>query len=324
MTQRVGEFLYKTNELIARRLMTESDSGLFADAHMAKTIARHLCVAPSAKRARPLICLYYHWLFNDDIDDRIVPIGVAAEFIHAASLLHDDVVDDAHKRRGLSSANALFGNASAVLSGNFLLTQAFDLLRPLQRDFIDKAIIVVREMTISAMLEIDTRGKLEVTKDSWYRVARGKTGVLFAWCGWAAAVNSQRLHDAERLWNLGFHIGNIFQMVDDLKDFSGDGQLKEVANDIRNKEASMPILIAVNNDAQIRNHFKEKFMQDALNDDDVIFLRDLVMSSSAIAITKDRIKSELAQVHDCLHVYKGTRGRAAIDEWILELVSLSL
>lgn len=324
MTQRVGEFLHKTNELIARRLMTESDNGLFADAHMAKTIARHLCVAPSAKRARPLICLYYHWLFSDDIDDRIVPIGVAAEFIHAASLLHDDVVDDAHKRRGLSSANAVFGNASAVLAGNFLLTQAFDLLRPMQRDFIDKAIIVVREMTISAMLEIEARGKIEVTEDSWYRVARGKTGVLFAWCGWAAAVNSQKVSDAEQLWNLGFNIGNIFQMVDDLKDFSGDGALKEVANDIRNKEASMPVLIAMNNDAEIKNQFREKFLQDVLEDDDVMFLRDLVLSSSAIEITKARIKSELAQVEEYLHIYRGTQGRAAIDEWILELASLSL
>lgn len=319
-----GEFLQKTNDLIEQRLSIRKGELVDDQSPMAQLIARHLCAAPSAKRARPLVSLYYHWLFDEKTNEFSVPLGVAAEFIHAASLLHDDVVDEAHKRRGLASANAVFGNAQAVLAGNFLLTQAFDLLRPLKREFIDKAIIVVREMTLSAMLEIECRGRLDVSQNSWYAVARGKTGVLFSWCGWAAAINSNKIEDAERLWSLGFSIGNIFQMVDDLKDFSGDGALKEVANDIRNKEASMPVLIAMNNDAEIKNQFREKFLQDVLEDDDVMFLRDLVLSSSAIEITKARIKSELAQVEEYLHIYRGTQGRAAIDEWILELASLSL
>ncbi|MCA9508821.1 MAG: polyprenyl synthetase family protein [Myxococcales bacterium] len=323
MAQRVVDFLDRTNELIYARIKSEATSNPFSGQSMAKAIARHLCLTPNAKRARPLVCLYYHWLFNNDIDDVIVPIGVAAEFIHAASLLHDDVVDDAHKRRGQTSANALFGNAQAVLAGNFLLTQAFDLLRGMKREFIEQAILVVREMTISAMLEIESRGKIDVSEDSWYRVAKGKTGILFSWCGWAAAINSKRELEAQQLWNLGFRIGNIFQMVDDLKDFSGDGNLKEVANDIRNKEASMPVLIAVNKDKNIKQQFQKKYLKDSLSDDDVSFLTELVLSSDAIFETKARISKELSQVQEYLSRHEGSCGYRALDEWIQDLACLS-
>lgn len=311
-----GEFLQKTNDLIEGRLANQRE---LDPSSMAQRIARHLCGASSAKRARPLVCLYYHWLFGEQWNDFTVPLGVAAEFIHAASLLHDDVVDEAHLRRGLPSANAVYGNAQAVLAGNFLLTQAFDLLRPLRREFVDKAIIVVREMTLSAMLEIEGRGRLDLSLDSWYAVARGKTGVLFAWCGWVAAMNSGRQADAERLWNLGFSIGNIFQMVDDLKDFSGDSNLKEVAKDIRNKEASLPVLIAINSDDKIKKQFNNKFVKEVLSDDDVAFLRDVVWASTAIDETKAHIKTELARVRECLSIYEGTRGKAALDGWMREL-----
>lgn len=314
-----GEFLQKTNDLIEQRLSIRKGELVDDQSPMAQLIARHLCAAPSAKRARPLVSLYYHWLFDEKTNEFSVPLGVAAEFIHAASLLHDDVVDEAHKRRGLASANAVFGNAQAVLAGNFLLTQAFDLLRPLKREFIDKAIIVVREMTLSAMLEIECRGRLDVSQNSWYAVARGKTGVLFSWCGWAAAINSNKIEDAERLWSLGFSIGNIFQMVDDLKDFSGDGDLKEVAKDIRNKESSLPVLIAINSDEKIKKQFSDKFVKDVLSDEDVAQLRHLVLASNAIEDTKTHIQKELSRVKDCLSIYEGSRGKAALDGWMREL-----
>lgn len=314
-----NDFLLKTNALI--------DERLFEDAHHAShcsavSIARHLCIAPSAKRARPLVCFYYHSLFSEQENEGIVPIGVAAEFIHAASLLHDDVIDEAERRRGKKSANAVFGNAQAVLAGNYLLTQAFDILRPFDRKLIDKAIEVVREMTIGAILEINNRGSLDVDRASWHRVVQGKTGILFAWCGWAAAFNQKRYEDTERLWALGFRIGTIFQLVDDLKDFNGDGNLKEIANDIRNKELSLPVILAIESSPAIKKDFEKKFAQEVLCDEDVNFLKNLVLQSQAIEESKSHIRHELLAIEDSLSKYEGTLGKKALDQWMSELARM--
>ncbi len=319
MTFLEEDFLTKTNALIDARLHV--DDRTITPNQVATIIARHLCAAPSAKRARPRVCFYYHSLFSNHEDEAIIPIGVAAEFIHAASLLHDDVIDEAERRRGQKTANAVFGNAQAVLGGNFLLTQAFDILRPYERQLIDKAIEVVREMTVAAILEINNRASLDLSLSSWRAVAQGKTGILFAWCGWAAALNQRRHEDAERLWKLGFRIGNIFQMADDLKDFNGDGNLKEIAKDIRNKEASLPLILAINSDVAIKNEFAKKFAKDSLSDNDVDFLKKLILNSSAIEESKAHIKNELLAIEDTLSVYQGSTGKMALDHWMKELAT---
>jgi len=316
------EYLAKTNNLIKNKLSLLHQHAHDDPENISRAIAAYLCVSDSAKRVRPLICLYYHWLFQEDAPDSLLNIGVAAEFIHAASLLHDDVVDESSKRRGRSSANVIFGNAQAVLGGNFLSTQAFDLLRSFPRDFLDQATIVIREMTLAAILEISMRGQLDTSQNAWRQVASGKTGILFSWCGFASAVNAGRPEQAMKLWQVGPHIGQVFQMADDLKDFSGDQNLKDICRDLRNRDPSLPILLAADSNPKNFNIFKTKFSQAELDDQEVNYLRDLIFESGAIDKTYKLMHDKLELIIKMLYDFGDSRGRIFLEKWALELISL--
>lgn len=319
MTSFADRFLASTNDIISQSL---GQHVVIADpqgpAPLA-TIAEHLCLSANAKRARPLLCLYSHWLFDAPVADEFIKVGVAAEFIHAASLLHDDVVDGASKRRGKPSANAVFGNAQAVLAGNFLLTKAFDLLRPFPRALADKAITVVRDMTESALLEINSRGQLSLSEDTWHQIARGKTGVLFSWCGFSAAICAERKGYAQRLWAIGQIIGQIFQMADDLKDFGGDRNLKDQCQDIRNREPSLPIILALRSNQEVAQAFERCYEADNLGEEQVSFLREQVWASGAIKATRERMAQALAQVRTELMPFEGSAGKNYLDRFVTAL-----
>ncbi|HXW60874.1 MAG TPA: polyprenyl synthetase family protein [Myxococcota bacterium] len=316
MTLLEDEFLAKTNDMI-REVLT----GLSSDTQSLAAIAEHLCLSDHAKRARPLLVLYFHWLFSGEVAPELVKVAVAAEFIHAASLLHDDVVDEASMRRGKASANVVYGNAQAVLAGDFLLTEAFDLLRPLGRELTDRAIVVLKEMTRAALVEINARGRMDLTIDGWSRMARGKTGVLFSWCGFAAAILANSDQNKERLWALGEHIGHIFQMVDDLKDFNGDQNLKDSCQDIRNKGPSLPIILAAQMDTSIMGDFQKYYKEEIINDETVLYLKKRVLESGAIAETYKRIKHAESKARALVASYEGSLGQVLLSQWVHTLIA---
>lgn len=318
MTLLEDEFLLQTNNMIEEVLAGPGILKSHAEKSL-EVMARHLCLSSHAKRARPLLCLYFHWLFKNEIKSDFINVAVAAEFIHAASLLHDDVVDEAHLRRGKASANALYGNAQAVLAGDFLLTEAFDLLRPFGRDLTNQAILVVKEMTKASLVEINARGSMDLSEASWSTMARGKTGVLFSWCGFAAATCAENQEERQRLWALGQRVGHIFQMADDLKDFSGDQDLKDRCQDIRNKEPSLPIILAAHSDIRVMNAFKAHFAKDKISDAEVEYLLSLVTASGALKETRERITRAEAEAKMLIAPYENTLGKARLEQWMTAL-----
>lgn len=306
-------FLGEINSLIDQRLkfISEMNDGQ----KLLTTICRHLCVSENAKRMRPLLCLYYYLMFKEEIKPCLVDIAVTAEFIHAASLLHDDIIDEADKRRGQSSANYRFGNAQAVLAGDYLLTEAFDLLRPFDRSLCEKAILVVRQMAIAAIREYNTRGRLE-SKEALSSIAQGKTGILFSWCGYSSAVCAGDTKGAQILWDIGERIGLIFQIADDLKDFDGDKELKDVCRDLRNKEPSMPMILAINKSPSLRAELKRAFLQEEIDEAEALRLKNLIIDAGGIKEAQSLISSELDHIMSSLFAYQGTVGKKYIDGWL--------
>ena len=315
------EFLEYSKALIDERLNSVQGSGPNSVSQRILTLAcRHLCISEHAKRVRPLLCLYYHWMLSQEIEPKFTNVGVAAEFIHAASLLHDDIIDEAKERRGKPSVNHAFGNATAVLAGDFLLTEAFLLLLPFDRALSEKAIYVVREMTKAAILEMDARGKIDVTLETWRTIALGKTGSLFSWCGYAVGhfLNSHAL--AEQLWHLGNHIGVIFQLADDLKDFDGDHHLKDVCRDIRNLESNLPVILAIHDDARVKQRFAQAIETGSIDENQAIDLCDLVMQSGAIAKASELLDQEMAVLLNKLAHFDESPGKRCLERLIADLI----
>lgn len=311
------DYVQKINELISHRLKPLASFEMLAHGENLLNLAcRHLCASPHAKRARPLLCLYYHWLFREEISDDFINIGIAAEFIHAASLLHDDIIDDADKRRGDITSNRKFGNQTAVLAGDYLLTEAFNLLIPFDRMFIDRAISVVREMTKAAIVENNSRGNVDLLPVDVRRIAVGKTGVLFSWCGFATSILCNSSLATTNLWQIGEHIGVIFQLADDLKDFDGDKALKDVCRDLRNLEPSMPVVLAMHKNPTIKQRFKEFSARGNMTEEKACELRDMIIATKALLETKAMMAREVDQALTLLSPYRGTLGKDYIDRFV--------
>lgn len=216
-----------------------------------REIGRYLCVGGSSKRVRPLLIWHFGSMAGLQ-QNQILDLALSTELMHSASLLHDDVVDKATRRRGRLSANLHFSNSLSVLGGNFLLTRAFRCLKTYESSVIIGAIDVISDMTEGAVLEISIQRKLDTSLDTWAKMAAGKTGALFAWCGKSVELLSPVSDVQGRFSNCGRQIGMAFQLADDVKDLTGDKGLKDSFSDLKNGEPSYPILLAASKSSAFR------------------------------------------------------------------------
>jgi octaprenyl-diphosphate synthase len=210
-------------------------------------LAAHL-VAAGGKRLRPLLTLSAARLCGYE-GDRQVQLAACVEFIHTATLLHDDVVDESVLRRGYASANAVFGNKASVLVGDFLFARAFQLMVQ------DGSLEVLRILSAAAatiaegeVLQLTTQNDLATTEAKYFDVIRGKTAALFAAaCEVGAVIANQSPDHCAALARFGMNLGMAFQLVDDALDYSADvAELgKTIGDDFREGKLTYPVLLAI-------------------------------------------------------------------------------
>lgn len=320
------EFLCQTHQLIENKVANifEENNFFTSAQNRLKDISFYTIFAGKSKRVRPLLCFAYQNFFNVKNKNKILSIAAAAELIHCASLLHDDVVDFADVRRGNPSVNFLYGNSIAVLTGNFLLTEAFNLLVSYDKEIINEAIGVIKKMSIACMHEISLRKSIKVSIDDWKGIALGKTAELFSWCGYSIAKLYGTPVDVVNLTELSKHIGYIFQMMDDLKDFNGDQFLKDECSDLKNQEASLPIILA--SQANVKNYeiLSEAFNKKELSTEEIRALKKLIIDSGAVKETKKIVQEHLTRIKEILNNYSDNMGYNQIHSWLKELVCIEL
>jgi heptaprenyl diphosphate synthase len=212
--------------------------------------ARHL-VQAGGKRARPWFTMLLGEAFGLSAGP-LCDLAVCVELIHAASLLHDDVVDDGTRRRGRPTANAVWGNLTSVLSGDLLLTLALTELRQHPASLHHAAVDTVAAMTRATLREAAARGQVELSPERWFQIAEGKTGALFGLCGRGVGLLAERDDDAERLARAGNHLGLAFQVADDLDDLLGRGVGKDPFADLRNRNPNVAVAMAVETSSALR------------------------------------------------------------------------
>jgi heptaprenyl diphosphate synthase len=216
-------FLAEVEERLATAFEgTANGSGVEppAGANVLEEAARHLCLADGAKRTRPRLVQ----LFAKAVEappDVAVDVAVSAELIHAASLLHDDVIDEGSQRRGQPTANRVWGNLAAVLAGDLILSRAIQRLLRWPRPVSEGALAVVVEMSCAAITEAERRYQAPIAARTWRQIAEGKTGALLGWCGQAVAVAAKDDEAARRFGACGRHLGIAYQLADDIWDFEG-------------------------------------------------------------------------------------------------------
>jgi octaprenyl-diphosphate synthase len=199
------------------------------------------------KQVRPMF-LFLTAKMLGEVNDATYDAANLVELLHNATLVHDDVVDDANERRGFFSVNALWKNKVAVLVGDYLLSQI--LLLSLDKKQITALQIVataVREMAEGELLQIEKARKMDITEEIYFEVIRKKTASLISACCEAAAVSVGREDMAKTMHKFGELVGLAFQIKDDIFDY-GDGTTtgKPAGLDIRERKMTLPLIYALN------------------------------------------------------------------------------
>jgi octaprenyl-diphosphate synthase len=210
-------------------------------------LAGHV-IAAGGKRLRPMLTLASARLC-DYRGLRHLGLASCVEFIHTATLLHDDVVDDSDLRRGLASANTLWGNKSSVLVGDFLFSRAFELM--VEDGSLKVLSILSRASAVIAegeVMQIVTTSDLATTEDAYLNVIKAKTAQLFAAaCRIGAVVADRPPGEETALEHFGMNLGIAFQLVDDVLDYSAKQATlgKTIGDDFREGKMTLPVVLAL-------------------------------------------------------------------------------
>ncbi len=280
-------------------------------------LAGHL-IAGGGKRMRPMLTLASAALF-DYTGARHHKLAAAVEFIHTATLLHDDVVDGSGLRRGRRTANLIWGNPSSVLVGDFLFSRAFELMVE------DGSLKVLKILsTASAVIaegEVDqltAQRRIETGEDHYLEIIAAKTAALFAAACRIAPVVAEAGEDAEdALDSYGRNLGIAFQLVDDAIDYSSDSATmgKGVGDDFRDGKMTLPVILAYarGSDAD-RAFWRAAIGGDRITDEDLAQAIALVGSTGALADTLERARIYARRAIDALASFPPGKARTALTQ----------
>lgn len=279
-----------------------------------RAAASHLVLADGAKRARPRLTQSFGAALGVP-NQPLVDIATAAELIHSASLLHDDVIDAGTLRRGRATANARFGNHAAVLSGDMVICLALQALRGHPAETTALGIDVIAQMTAGAIREVEARGNPLLDYTAWRAIARDKTGVLFAFCGAAPALWAGDRDAASAFSEVGDRLGVAFQLADDLHD-ADERRGKDAFADLRQRNPSSLIALASEASPSFRGRLQEAWSSgQALEPDTLAALVPLLNASGASARLRETLEAEVSGALAILSAYHGRPGVAEVEAW---------
>ena len=294
----VGPDLAATNQAIVQRM--------HSPVALIPQLAAHI-VASGGKRLRPLLTLASARMCGYQ-GVRHIPLAACVEFIHTATLLHDDVVDESLLRRGLSSANAVFGNKASVLVGDFLFARAFQLM---VSDGSLKVLAILSQAAATIaegeVLQLVTQHDLSTPEQRYLDVIRGKTAALFvAACQVGAVVADRPEAEEQGLADFGANLGMAFQLVDDALDYAADQAKlgKTVGDDFREGKVTLPVLAAYQAGSEEDRAFWRRTIEDSEQSDaDLDHALALISATGAIRTTLDHAARFAADAKSALEVF---------------------
>jgi octaprenyl-diphosphate synthase len=274
----------------------------------------HYIVSAGGKRIRPRLVLLFAGALGFQGPERFV-LAAIVEFIHTATLLHDDVVDESSLRRGRQTANAMFGNAASVLVGDFLYSRAFQMMVSIERlrvlDVLADATNVIAE---GEVLQLMNMHNPDIAVEDYLRVIRFKTAKLFEASARLGAVLAGATHEVEESCaDYGRSLGTAFQLVDDLLDYEGQTRElgKNVGDDLREGKPTLPLLVAMDrgraDERQLIRHAIEHGEIDRLAE-----IVTIVRRTGALEITRQAARRETEQARNSLRTLPASAHREAL------------
>ncbi|WP_278350801.1 octaprenyl diphosphate synthase [Marinobacter nauticus] len=302
----VADDFSRVNDLIIKRLAS--------DVPLVEKIAQYI-IESGGKRLRPLLVLLASQAAGYQKDDHL-KLAAVIEFLHTATLLHDDVVDTSDMRRGRSTANAKWGNAPSVLVGDFLYARAFEMMVELQSlpimNVLSHATAVIAEGEVMQLMNVKNP---DLSEDQYMVVIHNKTAMLFEAASHTGALLAGASAEQENaLKDYGKHLGLAFQLVDDVLDYQGDAETmgKNVGDDLAEGKTTLPLIYAMANGSEAeRQLIRQAIRKGGL--DDLPKVLDIVKASGAIEYTMTKAKEQAQIARDLLTCLPGSEHRKALE-----------
>ncbi len=307
---------------ISKPIKTELDkfSELFKSSMKSKVglvdlIARYI-IRQKGKKIRPLLVLLSAKVAGG-VNERTYRGAVLVEILHTATLVHDDVVDNADKRRGFWSINKIFKNKAAVLMGDYLLSRGLMIaVEGKDYDFLGVITNTVKRMSEGELLQIQKTRKLDIDEETYFKVISDKTASLLETCcqiGALSASDNPEYHNAMK--QFGESIGIAFQIRDDILDYEGKTKLigKPVGGDIKEKKITLPLIYSLNQVSNGEASNIRRMIKNGHGKDSVKEIIDFVRRNKGIDYSLDKAHSYSSKAIEALKVFPDSQSRIALE-----------
>ena len=295
-----------------------------SDVDLIPELAHHL-IDSGGKRLRPMLTIAAAKLVGYPGQGH-VKVASAVEFMHTATLLHDDVVDESDVRRGKKAARMIWGNQASVLVGDFLLGQAFRMLvevgsLPVLR-ILSNAAAVIAE---GEVMQLAAAKNTATTEDEYLAIINAKTAALFSGAAESGgAIASRPAEELAALRSYGRNLGIAFQLVDDVLDYSGDSSRlgKSVGDDFREGKITLPVILSFRRGSETEREFwKRTIVAGEITSGDLEHAIGLMKRHRALEATLERARSYGAIARDALAIFPESHERSAMQDVISFCVS---
>jgi len=305
----VGPDLVRIEEVI--NLLLDSDIPLIS------VVGRYI-TGSGGKRLRPLLMVLCSRLCGyKGTDD--TNLAVVFEFVHAATLLHDDVVDHAEFRRSQPAANTVWGNPAVVLVGDYLYSRSIQMAVG-YRDIriLDVLLEATTRMSEGEVLQLVNSDNLEISEDEYLEVITRKTAVLIsAACQTGAIFGGGGLAEEKALKSYGHNLGIAFQLIDDTLDFTGEAEElgKPVGNDLQEGKATLPLIYALRNaKASERRRLRQIFISEEISAKDISEIRNIVVRTGGIEYTNNQACAHSMGAKEALRIFPQCQAKEILED----------
>jgi octaprenyl-diphosphate synthase len=295
-----------------------------SDVDLIPELAQHL-INSGGKRLRPMLTIGAAKLCGYRGEAHI-KLAASVEFMHTATLLHDDVVDESDMRRGKKSARILWGNQASVLVGDFLLGQAFRMMvdvgsLPALKILSDASAVIAE----GEVMQLAASKDMRTTEEEYMAVISSKTAALFAAASEIGAVISGRYAAEQKALRLyGMNIGLAFQLIDDALDYSGEAAMlgKHVGDDFREGKITLPVVLSYQRGGAEERSFWRRTLQDGdVHESDLTYAISLMRRHNAIEETIERARLYGREAQAALETFPKSEAKAALNNAVTFSVS---
>jgi octaprenyl-diphosphate synthase len=302
--------ILSANKLLSSELMDldrELKSRSQTKVEMINTLSEHI-ISSGGKRLRPIVLMLSAYASNPDIKNNLIDPSVVVEFIHAATLLHDDVVDMSKMRHSQDTANMIWGNKGAVLVGDFLYSRAFEIIVEINNSLVYQTLAnTTNTIAQGEVIQLMNIGNIDLDENAYMDIIYRKTAILFEASAKIGGILSNKDH-LEALGSFGLHFGIAYQLRNDYLDYFGDSGStgKNAIEDLYEGKATLPVIHSLSNANGEDESFLRNAYKDTSNIDGQVIIKILKKYKSNQYI-QERIQNETDLAISSLKELKSSR-----------------